>query len=259
MKQIKPLLIAFTLLFGVLFFSCSKDQLVSNKGMAEVEFRLMDGPCDYDHLFIDVQGVEIHTDSAGWQNLTPFNAGVYDVLELTNGLDTLLCKVMLPEGRVSQLRLLLGDNNSLETNGSTYDLKVPSGSQSGLKLNLHQNLLANTSYSIWLDFDACKSIVLKGNGDYSLKPVIRVFSDSTNGKLMGYVNPDSLQSVVNVIENSDTITAIPESNGYFMVCGLDGTYDVFVEANDTSFNDTLIQNINVDFGKVVSMDTIFLN
>lgn len=230
----------------------------NSSGYATVSFRLMDAPCDYDHLYIDVQGIEIHSDSNGWEALSPFNAGVYDVLELANGLDTLLCKVELPEGKVSQIRLLLGNNNSLVVDGSTFDMKVPSGSQSGIKLNLHKYLEANTSYNVWLDFDACRSVVEKGNGGYSLKPVIRAFADSANGKLTGYVLPDSANAVVYAINNGDSISAMPESNGYFMICGLDGTYDVYFQSNNTNISDSTISNVSINFGEIVSVDTVEL-
>ena len=142
--------------------------------------------------------------------------------------------------------------------GNSQSLKVPSGSQSGLKLNLHQTLTANTSYSIWLDFDACKSVVEKGNGDYSLKPVIRAFADSANGKLTGYVLPDSANAVVYAIMNGDSISAAPEDNGYFMICGLDGTYDVYFESNNPNVGDSTISAVNINYGEIVSVDTVNL-
>lgn len=243
---------------SILLFSCSKDDVKRQAGYALVSFRLTDAPCDYDHLYIDVQGIEIHSDSTGWQSLEPFNAGIYDILELSNGLDTLLCQVLLPEGEISQIRLLLGDNNSLVVDGNNYELKVPSGAQSGLKLNLHKQLLANTSYTIWLDFDACKSIVEKGNGDYSLKPVIRAFADSTNGKIWGYVLPDSANAIVHAIENGDTVTSIADANGYYMICGLDGTYDLYFESGNVNLSDSIVSGVAVNYGSVVAMDTVIL-
>ena len=182
-----------------MLYSCGKEDSVMEMTMAEVEFRLMDGPCGFDNLYIDVQGIEIHFDSAGWQSLEPFNSGIYDILELANGLDTLLCKVLLPEGKISQVRLLLGSNNTIVVDGVTNDIKVPSGSQSGLKLNLHQTLNANTSYTIWLDFDACKSVVVKGNGTYSLKPVIRPFPAFTMVILLVSVSPLMVVMLLGVI------------------------------------------------------------
>ena len=240
-------------------FSCSPDQIDPVNGTARLAIRLTDAPCDFDHLYVDVQGIEVHSESNGWQSLSPFNTGIYDILELTNGLDTLLCQVDLPAGTISQIRLILGDNNSLVENGQTFTMDVPSGSQSGLKVNLHQELLANTSYTVWLDFDACRSVVRKGNGGFGLKPVIRAFADSTNGKLRGWVLPDTVSSTVHVIDGSDTVSAIPNGEGYFLVCGLDGTYDVFVESGNPTFGDTLVQNVQVPFGSIVTMDTLLLH
>jgi hypothetical protein len=241
------------------FYSCRQDPgaILSR---ATIDFYLTDAPCDYDHVWIDIQGLEIHSDSNGWESVEPFNSGVYDLLELSNGLDTFLGTIDLPVGKVSQIRLILGDGNSLEIDGNSHDLKVPSGSQSGLKLNLHMDLQANTSYVVWLDFDACKSVVQKGNGEYSLKPVIRAFSDSTNGKLKGYVMPLSAGATVHAIDNGDTFRALPDTNGYWMITGLDGTYDVWVLPDTSSgLSDTLIPGVNVPFGAIVDMDTIQLN
>ena len=54
-----------------------------------------------------------------------------------------------------------------------YPLATPSAMQSGLKLNLNKFLLPNFNNVILIDFDAHESIVEQGNGDYSLKPVLR--------------------------------------------------------------------------------------
>lgn len=237
--------------------SCKKDES-KMVGNATIDFYLTDAPGDYNQILLDVKGMEIHSDANGWETISPFNAGIYDLLKLSNGLDTFLCKVSLPPGKISQIRLILGDNNKLDVNGTLHELKVPSGSQSGLKLNLHKTLIANTSYTIWLDFDACKSIVDKGNGDYNLKPVIRAYSDSTNAKLKGYVLPLNAGATVHAIQNTDTFTAIPDSKGYFMICGLDGTYDVWINPSNSALSDTLILGVNVPFGTITDMDTITL-
>ncbi len=241
-----------------MLYSCSKDPAAPQQ-TAQVAFMLTDAPCDYDHLYIDVEGMEIHSDSNGWENVEDFNAGVYDLLELTNGLDTLLCQVELPAGKLSQIRLILGDDNELIIGANNYPIKTPSAQTSGLKLNLHQNLSAGTSYTIWLDFDACKSVVKKGNGDYSLKPVIRVYSDSTNGKLKGVVQPDSLPTSVYAIDGSDSFMTITNPDGFFMICGLDGNYDVYFEPSDTSVSDSLMPNVSVGFGQIVDLDSVQLN
>jgi hypothetical protein len=243
-----------------LVYACNKDDL-NNKSnrTSTVNFYLTDAPCDYDNVFIDVQALELHTDSNGWEAITPFNSGIYDLLELSNGLDTFLASEEIAGDSISQIRLILGSQNSVVVDSMSYDLKVPSGSQSGLKLNLHMALEADKSYTVWLDFDACKSIVKTGNGKYILKPVIRAYSELTNGQLTGYVMPLNADATVHAIENGDTFSAIPDTTGYWLIGGLNGTYDVLFEAGDTSsLNDETVSGVVVPLGTTIDMDTITL-
>ncbi|UEQ75212.1 DUF4382 domain-containing protein [Chryseobacterium arthrosphaerae] len=113
------------------------------------------------------------------------------------------------------MRMVLGPNNSIVVNGVSYPLQIPSAQQSGLKFNWHQTLSANGAYTVWIDFDAGRSVVTTGNGSYILKPVIRTFSELTNGQIKGYVQPQAAQAVVHAIMASDTIsTAIPNPDGF---------------------------------------------
>lgn len=206
--------------------ACSDDEK-----NARVEVRLTDAPGDYDEVLIDIQDVEIHSSGGdqegGWisVNITP---GVYSLLELTNGLDTLLGATELPAGKISQIRLVLGENNSIVVDGETHDLSTPSAQQSGLKLNLHADLKAGITYKILLDFDVARSIVESGNGSYSLKPVIRAISEATSGAIEGSVSiPESTPAVYAII-NLDTLgTTFTDSTGAFLLQGLPaGTYTV---------------------------------
>ena len=147
-----------------------------NQEMRKIEVWLTDAPGDYQEVNIEVIGVEVHSDEGGqaegWKTLS-VTPGVYNLLELTNGLDTLLGTVELPAGNISQLRLKLGSENSLKIDDETHPLSTPSGQQSGLKIQIHENLVEGITYKILLDFDVARSIVTKGNTSYSLKPVIR--------------------------------------------------------------------------------------
>lgn len=106
------------------------------------------------------------------------NAGVYNLLDYTGIDDTLIASKSLPVGYLSQIRLVLGNNNSIKVNNEYYELKAPSGSQSGLKLNVHQDIYYDSIYTFILDFDVNKSIVEAGK-KYLLKPVIKVNTIST--------------------------------------------------------------------------------
>jgi len=57
-----------------------------------------------------------------------------------NGKDTLLVTDEIPSGMLSQIRLILGENNSVMVDSIVYDIKTPSAQESGLKLNVHQDI-----------------------------------------------------------------------------------------------------------------------
>jgi hypothetical protein len=243
---------------SVFWTSCKKDDDAA--GNARIAVHLTDGPADYDAIYIDVQKVEIHTDAGGWTSFTPLVPGVYNLLDFSNGLDTLLCHAELPAGNVSQMRLVLGENNTIVVNGVSHPLATPSAQQSGLKFNIHQVLVPNGAYDVWIDFDAGKSIVEKGNGDYSLKPVVRAYTALTNGRIKGIVLPPAANTIVYAINGTDTSTAIPALDGRFQFCGLpEGSYTLWFDAADGSgFADFTQTGVTVSFGQITDVGTVTL-
>jgi len=240
---------------GLLFLASCNDSEGSDT--ATVNVRLTDGPAAYDAVNIDIQRIEINSNGE-WTALNFPSPGVYNLLNFKNGTDTVLGQAVLPTGEVSQMRMILGANNSLVVNGVNYPLQTPSAQQSGLKFNWHQTLAANGAYTVWIDFDAGRSVVKTGNGSYILKPVIRTFSELTNGQIKGYVQPQAADAVVHAIVASDTIaTAIPNPDGFFMFSGLQqGTYTVSYDAdNATGYVDENTNNVSVVFGQITNLGT----
>ena len=131
----------------------------------------------YDSINLDIRKISIHTSSdsgatSGWFDLAT-NVGIYNLLDFVNN-DTIIAFDSLFELRtVSQIRLLLGDQNTIIEDGISYDLVTPSGQTSGIKVQVHAQFLPGETYRIVLDFDPEKSINKTGNGTYKLKPVIK--------------------------------------------------------------------------------------
>lgn len=243
----------FVILFSII--SCSDD--TDNGGTATVNVKLTDGPAMYDAVNIDVQRIEINA-NGNWVPINFPNPGIFNILDFKNGLDTALGQAVLPAGNVSQMRMILGPDNSIVVDGVTYPLQTPSAQQSGLKFNWNQTLVAGGAYNVWIDFDAGRSVVKTGNGSYILKPVIRTFSELTDGQIKGYVLPAASQPIVHVISATDTIaTALPNPDGFFMFRGLpQGTYKVSYDAeNSTGYMDESINDVNVVFGQVNDLGT----
>ncbi len=240
------------------WLACSTDEAKSR-----LEVRLTDSPGDYEEVNIDIQGVEVHRAEGkqdnGWVALD-VNEGVYNILTLSNGLDTLLGVANLPSGRVSQIRLILGANNTVKVNGEVKPLDTPSGQQSGLKLNVQTQMSPGITYLITLDFDAARSVVAKGNGEYNLKPVIRAITEATSGAIEGNVVPVEAMPAVFALDGTDTIaTAYTDSLGFFLLHALPaGTYTVTFDPK-AGYTPTQVNDVAVTIGTVTAMGQVQIN
>jgi len=263
MKLRKTLVALTTLtLSASLIFSCSKNESSAEKSKAQLEVYLTDDPAAYDEVVIDVRDVKINysTDTAnGWKSLSQVNARSYDILRLVNDKDTILGKTDLDSGRIEQIRLILGTNNYVKVNGQTYTLETPSAQQSGLKINLHQDVNAGVLYKLLLDFDAARSIVKTGNGKYILKPVIRASMQAQGGSIKGYVLPNNFNTSVFAIQGSDTLAGTITSNGSYVIKGLNaGTYTLAFAPSDTTYKSQSKPGISITNNNVTTVDTVRL-
>lgn len=109
----------------------------------------------------------------------------FDLLELQNGVTADLAEAEVPEGEYEQLRLILGEEATLAfDDGSETNLKVPSGPQTGIKINLPDFEIDEDADAadITIDFDAAKSFVKAGaSGKYIFKPTLKAKTIALNG------------------------------------------------------------------------------
>ncbi|HTN46963.1 MAG TPA: DUF4382 domain-containing protein [Flavipsychrobacter sp.] len=255
-KMLFTMVLFCTSVFTLL--SCKKDK-DENQNTAVLSLRLTDGPAPYEHVYIDIQQVMVTMEGSAAISIIPIRPGIYDLLQFRNGADTLLAEARVPAGKVSQIRLILGENNAVVVNGTSYPMSTPSAQESGLKLNLKETLAPNGSYVFWIDFDAGKSIVQTGNGGYKLKPVIRAYSALTDGRLKGYIAPLNAMATVYAINNGDTLSAIPAPNGFFMFTGMPaGIYTIWIEPGIPVLQPAMINNVKIEYGVETDLGTILL-
>lgn len=143
---------------------------------------LIDAPAEQlSSVFVNINRMELWVQHNGTEKrvLLGTDTGSLDLMLLRNGVSRTIEDFSMPEGVVvKEIRLILeGDGNyAIKNDGSTCDLQTPSGQQSGIKIKLTQpvTVLPNSTYSLVVDFDALKSVVVKGNGGCLLKPVLRL-------------------------------------------------------------------------------------
>lgn len=252
------------LLFGLtvsFLIACTKSGDDEEEKLANLQIMLTDAPAAYDEVNVDIQEVKIQPADADeddeWISLQ-VNRGIYNLLDYKNGGQILLAFSDLPPGQYSQLRIVLGTENSIMADGISAALKTPSAQQSGLKVIIDLELKGGSTSTLWLDFDAGRSIVRKGNGNYSLKPVIRTFTSDITGSISGIISPAEAKPQIRVSSITDTLSTFAEDNGYFLFRGVpDGTYAIEIYPSDDHYSMGMTR-IVVQRGQATDLGTIQL-
>lgn len=222
--------------------------------MGSVRISLTDAPSckvgndDLDAVYVTVEQVRVHQSPddnptmGDWHDIDVRPARKINLLDLTNGRLEELGTVPLPAGTYSQVRLVLSANrgagapaNSVLVASSSAELplQTPSATQSGLKIIRPFTVAANTTVDLVIDFDACRSLVLRGNGSYLLKPVLSADLKHV-GAIVGFVDP-ALTGVLVTAQKGGTVvrSTVPGGNGAFSLSYLDSAnspYDVVITA-----------------------------
>lgn len=195
MKKIKFCTPVFFVIALLSFFFTACNDSDDSSQTSRMMVRLVDALGDYDEVNVEVLDVLIKAtsdtdDSQGWVSIgdkAQVGEGkIVDLLKLTGGVNVLLADNLVPSGNLGQIRLLLGDENSVKLAGATttIPLNTPSAQQSGLKLQVNKILEAGKTYEFLLDFDVEHSVVKAGNsGIYNLHPVIRVSTKENTGSI----------------------------------------------------------------------------
>ena len=139
------------------------------------------------------------------------------------------------------------------------DLTVPSGAETGLKLNVNARINAGVTYKLLIDFDAGRSVVKAGaSGSYNLKPVLRAEFEAQTGAIEGVVAPADVPSIVYAIQGDDSVSSYPNEDGEFLIRALDeGVYDVVaVPGAETGLTKQTAEGISVTIGEVTAVDSL---
>jgi hypothetical protein len=107
-----------------------------------------------------------------------------DLLTLQNGVTEAVGVAALPPGRYGQIRLLIADA-SVVVQGVEQALVIPSGSESGLKINGGFELFDGEATTITLDFDAGRSVHYEPGTGYMMTPVIELIDVSEHAAAPG--------------------------------------------------------------------------
>lgn len=294
MKTVTKWLAAGTGISALLiFFACNKSNSSSSnpnipKGQSQVSVYMMDDPIAMTKVLIDIRQITVEVDTAakqtdsdrddqwddnywGWHrdqdhksviwDTLSIKPGVYDLLQLRNGTDTLLSSSLITSGKILKLKITLGSDNTVFTDSTTSYPLVVFGSSPSFTVNVSRtnvSVVSNNEFKLWLDFNLSRSIFF-WNGEFLLRPFITVFNDVVSAKLQGQVLPEGAGALVTAINAADTLYAIPNEDGRYQFRGVPtGTWSVNFKGRN-GYKDTTLSNIKVDSMKVVTVPTITLH
>lgn len=287
----------------------SSDITSSNGGIGIMSISITDAPPqlpeDVIAVNIRVIGIEFNYEDE-WTNVNDFednefNGVTLNLLDLQDGESLHLGDFKVPAGHYTEIRFKLAApekekdvKSNPDCNITFYNdidglwsepLFVPSGAQSGYKAKGEFDITANAKLAITADFDLYKSIVVKGNGTYSLKPVIRVVVDELSGWINGtvvdvetfdiehslfvYAYTDGTLNSEDEIEverigdddgiqfpNAVSSTDVNMTDGNFTLAFLgEGRYDL-VTAYDDSSGDLQVVDVEEDVDVIKATETL---
>lgn len=275
---------------AALFTACSKSTSAGSTttpGTQNVSLFMTDGPGAYLSVKLDIKSVLVLIDTSSntrkhdgddwdfmgrqtqkpdssliWDSLH-ITAGVYDLLQLRNGIDTLLGQANIKAGSIRLIKISLGTRDSVMTSDSiTHAIQIPAGFPPYILIKLRGDEwehYASNSYRLWIDFNVSKSII-QFNGAFYLSPFITAFIVNQTGTISGTLAPrDAWPEMVQVMSSSDTAYALPNRDGFFKIRGLkDGTYKATFSASN-GYKDTTVNNIVITNAGTVSVGTITLH
>ena len=259
----------------VFILSCQKnDSLSINEGYGILRIYLFDDPFPID--FIDSANVTItkaEIRGIDERNGYPFITILEDTLEfnlieLRNGIMAELVEAEVPVGMYDLLRLYISESSIVIKDFGTYDMKVPSGAETGIKLFIEPAILVEggTTSDLLLDFSLEKSFILKGNMNtpagirgFNFKPVVRAINNTSAGTVQGIVTDKESVAIKDAsvwIESADTVLAIAysDTNGFYALPGIPiGSYPIYAAKEKY---DTVTSNIEVKAANLTIQDFV---
>lgn len=256
------------------------------QGKQQLSLYLTDAPALFDHVLINIKSVKVLIDTCTntrahdkddwdgrgdnenkkdscmiWEDMK-VNPGIYDVLKLRNGIDTVLASSSITKGYIRLIKIEIGPSNSLVKDSVTYPLALPAYAKNYILLKLRgdefDEYLPGKS-RLWIDFDINKSIYQGRDNRFYLNPRCHYFIVQSTGSVAGRVLPQDANSVITLYNSTDTAYALPNRDGYFKMRGLkDGKYAAFFNASNNGYRDTTINNIIVASPNETSLGVIKL-
>lgn len=242
-------------LFGL--SSCQEESESMEAGKGKLVVTLTDAPFPVDlvdQALVTIDKIEIHQAVGSLEEDEEMESSSFivlseetmqfNLLDLRNGITAEMLAMHIDTGSYDMIRLHVVEGEIILKDGTSYTMKVPGGSSSGLKIKITPALTieGNETSELLMDFDVSKSFVVQGNvkakngiKGFTFKPVIRAVwkevSASIEGKVVDAEGAPLKEAFVQVMK-ADTVftSALTNEAGEYAMIGIpEGTYQLLCE------------------------------
>jgi len=245
----------FLFVIASLIIGCGKEptkEEIAGNGRIKVDALDTPPPVGLERIDLTITEVNVHKSGGGWITVDEPNV-TYNFLELINGATAVLVDDTLEPGDYTQMRLVIADTNKVVVEGETYPLFVPSGEETGVKLNLNFTVEGDELIEIYVDFDVSKSIRwVPGLAEYRMHPTFKAFKKVLSGTVAGSVQDTAgvgaANALVEAITSNDTTATVTNSTGAYKFILLESIYDLKASAEGYTTADTVYTGVEVSAG-----------
>lgn len=249
-----------------------------NSSEGTLKIRLTDTPYPFDLIKeakVTITGVKVHVSdssevSSGFIELPFDSPQTFDLMDLQGGVTATLINASLAPGTYNQIRLVVSSGSVKLKDDRSFELEVPSGSESGIKIfpDPPIEVQGGLTTDLILDFDVSRSFIPIPNAEtkvdkitgFNFHPVIRVVNNSSVGRISGTVynnksTPDILTddteiegAALTAFEGTTEVTSTSsQSDGSYVLMGLtEGTYDI--RATHPDYEESTKTGVSVTVG-----------
>ena len=243
-----------------------------SSGPGSVQISLVDAPLNASEVNVDIASVQVHSSGGGWKTVkefaTPLHVNLLDYR--TSGTALLLADAPLDAGHYTMVRLML-TGAEVVVGGQTHTVDISNVQQTGVKCNGQFTVAGGERVALILDFNAGRSFVNTGGGNYKLHPVMSMSPVNIASEVSGKVEFQDANGVVQTLPADVEVNVYPvdqagqtdalvagtvvETDGTFKFAALmQGTYDIQIVSGDTvvkTMEDVVITAPSTSLGTII--------
>ena len=215
------------------------NEIRTGNDMGRVVLKVTDAPFDIGNIesaLVTITKIELKKAGDGISDGNPFillseDTITLDLIDLRNGITETLLDMEIPTGTYDLVRLYVDEAGlKLKDSEEIHRVKVPSGSQTGIKIFLRPALEVSEGNleEVLLDIDLSRSFIIRGNpmhnNGFIFKPVIRAANMAKAGCIRGMVTDTAgvkiKEAAVWVEKDTVLATAFTDTLGYYAIIGV---------------------------------------